>query len=144
MFAGKRAVLVASCVVGAAAAASTVALAANTSQGGGGCTTVGAVGTSSATVAVPATRVASRYVVTATADNVSGQPYPQAISPSGPLLQLSNAMNPAPENSGPLGGVIDVWDSLNHVTTAEPKSSLTMTATDPGGVVRVAVWVCPS
>jgi hypothetical protein len=85
-------------------------------------------------------------LVTGTADNVAGQPYAQTIAPSGGFLatQLSNGMNPAPENTGPLGGVIDVWDSVNHVTTAEPRLSLTMTAIDPGGVVRVAVWVCPS
>jgi hypothetical protein len=109
-----------------------------------GCTTVGAVGTSSATVAIPATKVASRYVVTVTTDNVPNQPYPQGVaSITDPLIQFSNAMNPAAYNNDTLGGVVDVWDSANHVSTALPRSQLTVTTVDPGGIVRVSVWSCP-
>jgi hypothetical protein len=94
---------------------------------------------------VPATKVASRYVVVTTADNVANQPFPQESSPSGPLGRyLGHAANPAPENSGNLGGVIDMWDSGASVTTGMPKSSLTATATDSGGLVRISVWTCPS
>jgi hypothetical protein len=53
-------------------------------------------------------------------------------------------MNPASENSGSLGGLIDMWDSGSHVTTGLPKSTLTATATDPGGLVRISVWICPA
>jgi hypothetical protein len=59
-------------------------------------------------------------------------------------MYLSNAMNLASENSGSLGGVIDMWDSGSDVTTGLSKSALTVTATDPGGLVRIAVWTCPS
>src|SRR5690242_11428234 len=85
------------------------------------CTTVGGVGTSSATADVPATKTASRYVMTATADNVANQPYPQTITPTatGPLTgDLSLSMNPASYNDNSVGGVIQMWDSLNHVTRA--------------------------
>ena len=125
--------------------ASSVAMALASSSAPTGCTTVGAIGTSSATADVPATKAPSRYVVTATADNVPSASYPQAIAPSGPLaMYLSNAMNLASENSGSLGGVSDMWDSGSDVTTGLSKSALTVTATDPGGLVRIAVWTCPS
>jgi hypothetical protein len=147
MFASKRVRWTADLAAGALAAASTAAVAVASSPTAAvtGCTTVGAVGTSSASVLVPATKVASRYVVTATADNVANQPYLQAVTPSRPLaIDLSNAMNPASFNNNALGGVIDLWDSVTHVTTGLPKSTLTATATDPGGLVRVSVWTCPA
>jgi hypothetical protein len=108
-----------------------------------GCTTVGAVGISSATVDIPATRGPSRYVASVTTDNVPNPPYPQIPSITEPLIQFSNTMNPAAYNNNALGGVVDVWDSVNHVSTALPKSKLTASAADPGGIVRVSVWICP-
>jgi hypothetical protein len=145
MFVKKPGRWIAFLAAAAIAAASSVAVAVASAPTPTGCTTIGAVGTSSATADVPATKVASRYVVTTTADNVPNAPFPQSTAPTGPLATyLSHAMNPASENSGGLGGVIDMWDSVDHVTTGLPKSTLTAAATDPGGLVRIAVWICPA
>lgn len=106
---------------------------------------MGAVGISSATVTIPATKVASRYVVTVTTDNVANQPYPQDVPGFGGSFagQLSNAMNPASYSNNALGGTVDVWDSLNHVAAALPASTLIVPAVNPGGLVRASVSICP-
>ena len=109
------------------------------------CQTYGAVGVSSATVQLPKSRGPVRDVVTATADQVADATFPQTIHLSGTLApSMSSTMNPAYYNTGNvpnLGGAIEMWDSVNHISSAAT-SVLTATALNPGGTVRVSVWSC--
>jgi hypothetical protein len=108
------------------------------------CHSYGAVGTSSATVSLPSHAQALRYFVTVTVDQVSNAPYPQNVNFQGALqADLSNTMNPASYNDGPLGGMIGFWDSLNHVPNKAPASTLTAQALNPGGQIRLSVLACP-
>jgi len=108
------------------------------------CRTYGAVGISSASVKLPGHKSPMHDVVTATAEQVANPPYPQVIYPSGtgPVVShLANAMNPANYNGPPFGAVIQIWDA-SHIGAHSAPSTLTATAVNPGGVVRIAVWAC--
>ncbi len=122
-------------------------VASGTSSVGHGCHTYGAVGTSTASVRVPGHAKAHNWVVTVMADDVPGEAYPQvpSVTGSGALSgHLSNMMNPAPYNNyGPTGGEIGAWTSGSGVVPPTPATTLTASAIDPGGVVRIAVWDCP-
>ena len=117
---------------------------ASSSTIGTGCRSYSAVGISTAAVLLPARRTQYNYIATVIADDVLGQPYPQAPNIGPGSFGFSNMMNPARYNNNDgAGGAIDVWTTLDHVPAGAPSATITGSAVNPGGVVRLSIVACP-